>query len=71
MRVGSDLNRTVRKGFIEKVAFAQRPNGKDSTHQLLSWERAFQAEERINAKAFRGSISDIPKNTKAEVTGAE
>lgn len=32
MRVGSDLNRTVRKGFIEKVAFAQRPNGKDSTH---------------------------------------
>lgn len=28
----SDLNKTVRKDFTEKVTFAQRPNGKDSTH---------------------------------------
>lgn len=52
--VGSHLKRTVREGFIEKMTFVQRANGKDIAPCVLSWERTFQAEEAINAKSPEG-----------------
>lgn len=53
--MGSNVNRTVREGFIEKMTFVQRASGKYVVPYVLSWERTFQAEEAINAKTLRGT----------------
>lgn len=52
--MGSNLNRTVKEGFVEKVTCAQRPNGKDCAPCIVSWKRAFRIEETRNAKVLRG-----------------
>lgn len=52
--MSSNLNWIVREGFTATVTLQQRPNGNDSSHHVLSWERAFQGEETTHANALRG-----------------
>lgn len=40
--VGSNLNRTVMEGFIEKVILKQRPVGSDNACHVFSWVKQIQ-----------------------------